>query len=155
MTTETVNNEPVVKKFTDADTRLFSIKGVVARFQPEVHYGLQVENPVPLLDTDGKVIGSARVLAEAGTILAEGLCQYGCPERLSIETGIPHFFHPQMQQTFLYVKPSDFAQFGIDVQPEGTKQVPFIVVTVAKLMLSTSPRTDAGVEPVVGAPEDV
>ena len=158
---ETLDNEPVVKTFTDADTRLYAVKGVVTRLPPAVHYGLKVENPVPLVDADGSIIGSARVLAELdGTILAEGLFQYGCPERLSIETGIPHFFHPSMNQTFLYVKPEDFQRFGIVTEgspgsvtktvPVGTKQVLFVVVAVDKLVLSASPRVDAAIDPVVG-----
>ena len=123
--------------YTDADTKLFAIRGVICRFPEGVQVALSAENPVPLLSSDGKLIGSARVLPGGGpgVIIAEGLFQYGCPERLSIEMGINHYLHPEMNQSFIYLQ-------APTQRPAG------VLVTVKKLVLSADVRTDAFIEPV-------
>lgn len=123
--------------YTDADTKLFAIRGVICKFPEDVKVALHAENPVPLLSSDGKFIGSARVLpGEEGVIIAEGLFQYGCPERLSIEMGISHYFHPEMSENFIYSRPVTFER------PTG------VLVSVRRLVLSADARTDAFIEPV-------
>jgi hypothetical protein len=159
---------PIGAVFTDADVRLFGLRGQVCKLPKGVHFGLKVENPVPLLDTEGKTIGSARVTCDVdGNIMADGLVQYGCPERLSIETGIPHFFVPEMAQTFLYLLPADLEKFGIPITSElntspgsvvkplpAPKRTTFIVVHITRLALSSDPRKDAPIDPVVALSEE-
>jgi len=99
----------VERAFTDAQVRLFYVKGTVARFPGVAGVDLDVENPVQLIDVDGKTIGTARVLVaeDRQGLVAEGIFQYGCPERLDLEGGVSLFYNPEMSVKHLYGQPEE------------------------------------------------
>jgi hypothetical protein len=153
-----VDAAAVEKTFSDAETRLFAIRGEVVRFATAPLGQLQVENPVVLEDALGKVIGSARLASDGvNSIYAEALFQYGCPERLSIEAGAKLYFHADMDQHFLYLDRAGLDKVRVPAEfvlPAGKTRVPFVVVSVWKLVLSEDPRVDANVSPVVACGEE-
>jgi hypothetical protein len=161
----------VDRVFSDDQVRLFYIRGQVARFPGAAGVSLDVENPVQLLDSDGKTIGTARVLvADDGQgLVAESIFQYACPERLDLEQGRSLFYHPEMSVKHLYGTPEEnnFAAIVVKahlaegatpetIAAEVNRQRPrvklqtFVLAKVTRVMLSPegAPLTTTPVEVV-------
>jgi hypothetical protein len=175
----------IERAFTDEQVRLFRVRGVVLSFPERMGLNLDVENPVVVVDAGGKTIGTARVLIEDGPgsrgIVADALIQYGCPERLDIEEGLPLYFHPESSVNYLYGTDDEHnaTSILIDARLEALKAgadeaatqdiirarlakaaetkarvIPYTLVRVTKLLLSADACIDASTPPVFPLPEE-
>jgi hypothetical protein len=157
----------IERAFTDAQVRLYRVEGIVSAFLEGVGLNLNVENPVLVVDAEGQTIGTARVFFQEGQgVVAEALIQYGCPERLDIEEGLSLYFHPESSVNFLHGTDEEHNPTSIVINArlealeagateEATqdiirarlakaaetraKVVPYILVSVRKLLLSSDP----------------